>query len=316
MQLGKIIVVDNNSHIESKKVLDEYTSKYSNRIIIIRNETNVGSAIGFGQGMQAAIEQKAEFIWLLDDDLLPEDTALSEIFSCLDKILQNNATEKIMLLSNRINKQNIYLKAIIQKNQNIIIGRKNSFRSLHIFNVINDLSNKFFHKNTIDNTMVNNTNNTQYEPLGAACYGGLFFNVNVIEAIGFPNKNYILYYDDYEYSLRHIKSGGKIFFVTRSIVHDQITSWHDSKYKFAFIEIATHNNFSILYYSIRNSIYFAKTYNIDNKFIFYLNLMVYSLFTCLTALILLRLTNIKVYAQAVKDGIMGRMGLNQKYTLK
>jgi GT2 family glycosyltransferase len=313
-----IIAVDNNSHSESKETLLKYSSGKKLKLCIIENSQNLGSAYGFSQGIKAAIELGAEFIWLLDDDLLPDMDSLLSLLEVWNKLSLTVKTHQLMLLSNRVDRQNIYIRAILSNNPELVIGDKNKFRSFHILKLIHTLSSKFF-VNKEESAFSKKTNMKEfpeYAPIGAACYGGMFFNVSLVDTIGFPDKNYILYYDDYEFSLRHIRQGGEIYFVTKSILRDQVKSWNNSRWKFAFLEIATNRNLSILYCSVRNSVYFEKKYNVDNIFIYYLNLVIYTFFTCLAALIFCRFSNIKVYLQALFDGLNGKLGFNPKYLLK
>ena len=51
-------------------------------------------------------------------------------------------------------------------------------------------------------------------------YGGLFFHRSIIDIIGLPDTNYFLYGDDFDFSYRITKKGGKIFLVTQSVIED------------------------------------------------------------------------------------------------
>jgi len=204
----------------------------------------------------------------MDDDLLPDKNALLNLLEVWDKLSLHIETSKLMLLSNRIDRQNIYMRAIATNSPELVIGDKNKFRSFHILKLINTISSKLFiYKARSAFSIKDNMKEfPESAPIGAACYGGMFFHVSLIDAIGFPDKNYVLYYDDYEFSLRHIKQGGEIYFVTKSILMDQVKSWNNLKRRFAFLEIATNRNLSIIYYSVRNSVFFEKNYNVDNIF--------------------------------------------------
>lgn len=315
MQIGYIVIVNNNSHDESKEVLRKYFSSNKDKIFIINNEKNLGSAAGFSKGIQVALKRNTEFIWLLDDDLLPNTNAIVELFKMWDKITEIEKETTIMLLSNRIHRSNIYIRAVLKNNPDLVIGDKNNFRSLNIFNIINNFFEKVFEFNKEKSKGKNKNNIPDYALIGAACYGGMFFHSKLVEKIGLPDERYVLYYDDYEYSLRHIQRGGKIYFIRDSILEDQIKSWNNSKWKFAFIEIATNRNLPLLYYSIRNSVYFEINHKVDNKCVYYLNLLIYSIVTCLTALLFFRINNLRVYLYALMDGLKGKLGYNSKYPL-
>ncbi len=109
MRVEFIIAVDNNSHSESKEALLKYSSEKKSKLCIIENSENLGSACGFSRGIKAAIELGAEFIWLLDDDLLPDSDSLLSLLEVWDKLSLTVKTHQLMLLSNRIDRQNIYI---------------------------------------------------------------------------------------------------------------------------------------------------------------------------------------------------------------
>ncbi len=314
MGVGKIIVVDNNSHIESKRVLYNYYKKNPLRLQIVENEKNLGSAIGFAQGIKAAMQNGAEFIWLLDDDLLPDNNSLIELFFVWDKINIKDKEAKLMLLSNRIDRSNIYIDAVRYNKPELVLGTKNRFRSFNMFHFFKSIKKKFY-DSKIYSIDINKHKIPEYGLIGAACYGGMFFHKKLVENIGLPDESYVLYYDDYDFSLRHRANNGYIYLATKSILRDQIKSWNNFKWKFAFIEIAKMKNKPVLYYSVRNNVYFEKKFNVDNKIVYYINMIIYSIFTCIASVVLCNLKNCIVYWEALRDGLQGKMGINSKYLL-
>ncbi len=74
-------------------------------------------------------------------------------------------------------------------------------------------------------------------------------------------------------------------------------------------------NYSALYYSIRNRVYFELEYNVDNYIMYLFNAVIYSTIIMCFALVFLKFKNIAVYCQAVIDGMKKRMGFNPDYPL-
>ena len=71
--VDKVIVIDNASEENSKKQLKEYEKENQDRLKVIYLEENIGSAGGYKRGLQEAYEcEECEYIWLLDDDNMPQ----------------------------------------------------------------------------------------------------------------------------------------------------------------------------------------------------------------------------------------------------
>ena len=192
MKVSNIIIVDNNAGAESKKTLNDFKKKYPKKIHIITNQSNAGSACGFAQGMQHALRIKAEYIWLLDDDLLPQDDALCELIKIWEKIDDVDKRKKVILLSNRIDKK-IYLYASQQKKPHIVIGEKNQFRSFHIFFLLNKILQKcidYIHENLTKSNFLGTM--PLYAPVNAGYYGGMFFHRDLVRTLGFPDEKYFV----------------------------------------------------------------------------------------------------------------------------
>lgn len=312
--LYKIIVVDNNSLAESKTVIKQYENSNKNRIHVVYLEKNFGTAIAFTKGMIKAKELESEFIWLLDDDLIIQKDTLEELLIVWNTIGVSHKEESVILLSNRILKK-IYSEAFIRKDPSLIIGRKNQFRSFHLFHIIERISLRLIKKTLPYEDNKNYTNNDPiYGNLMAACYGGMFFHRKLIDRIGYPDEKFVVYMDDFDYSYRNVQNGGLIYFVPKSIVRDQEESWNQKR-SLAIVQIAKNRNYSSLYYSIRNRVYFECKYFVDNMFVYFLNLFIYSFLVTLISIINLKIKNVIVYYHAVYDGLMKRMGLNDKYLL-
>jgi len=282
---------------------------------IISNKINIGTAKAFTQGIQYALALGIEYLWLLDDDLLPQMDALEQIYKVWEDIEDPDKKRHVILLSNRIDKK-IYWYAFINNKPHLVIGEKNQFRSFHIFyfghKILIKFNGKKYDPNTKDELQ---TVGRTYGLINAAYYGGMFFHTDIISNLGYPNERFVVYMDDFDFSHRNILKGGKIFFIPRSVIKDQEQSWNNVQKKFAFLEIAQNKNYPLLYYSIRNRVYFELQYNVNNYLIYAINLMIYSLIVMCFAIIFLKFKNILVYLCAIRDGLLGNMGVNQHYPL-
>ena len=79
--VSNIVVVDNNSHKNSKNQLKALLEKNKDKITVVWNTTNLGSAKAYKQGLQEVkSKDNYDYIWLLDDDNKPKEKALSPLF--------------------------------------------------------------------------------------------------------------------------------------------------------------------------------------------------------------------------------------------
>jgi len=73
---SKIIVVDNNSESFYKKKLFQMKNK---KVEVIFNKNNVGVGMGYNIGIKKSLANKADAIWLLDGDAIPEKDCLNNL---------------------------------------------------------------------------------------------------------------------------------------------------------------------------------------------------------------------------------------------
>ena len=132
---------------------------------------------------------------------------------------------------------------------------------------------------------------------------GLYVSMDIIKKIGLPNKDFFIWFDDTEYSLRIIKYS-KIRNINNAIINHKTKIANEKGYNWKS------------YYSIRNQIYVLKKYygrKELNKFLFKCKLIK------LKHKILAIIKNkdyhkniIKLYEEAISDGINSQLGKKKK----
>lgn len=159
--LDKIIIVDNGSSDGTK----EYLSNLKGENIQIIYQENLGGAGGFHTGLKAAYEQEYDWIWLMDDDV--------EVASdCLENLL------KYSNISKCLHPNKYYIDNVNFKWEQWYDPFRGVTCSLH---------NTSF-KNNKDICFVN-----------VGCFEGMLISREIVNKIGFPNKNYFIVGDDLEY---------------------------------------------------------------------------------------------------------------------
>lgn len=204
-------------------------------IVVDNSKHNSGTARGFTLGMQHV---KDGFIWLLDEDNIPNEdsrSVLREIWSFYGSPLYAFAC-------NRTGYEHIV-------NINSVIGSPNACLGLNVFK----------YKETRRNLA---RIAYGYRSVPVAMYGGLFFHSSLLECIGYPDPDYFMYCDDFEWTYRITKRGGKIFLVDKARISEP-----------------DHPRDSLL--ASRNHLRFQKQF-VTNKFAFKINYYLYLLYLLLT----------------------------------
>ena len=159
-----ILIVDNNSN---DGTFDMINNCNTNRIIYINTRANLGGAGGFAVGIKEAIKRDYDYCWVMDDDTIPEKDAL---------------------------------KSMINKSE--IIGGQFSF----INSLIKWKDESMCKMNIpiIDKEWFNQYSIVKHNvlPLSCCSFVSCLINLEIAKKIGLPIKEFFIYGDDMEYTLR------------------------------------------------------------------------------------------------------------------
>jgi len=308
----EIIVIDN----ASKFKIEEKCKEISEKINVIRFERNTGSAIGFNKGIEIACTGNAEFIWLLDDDNMPEEQGVNYLVNNYRKIENETGVNGgLALLSLREDRKE-YVMSAEKGNAFPFFPKENSFLGVHF----KDITYKVFKKitshlkrNTAEKSLKKNLSTVK---VPVAPYGGLFFQKDLIKEIGLPNKDFYLYADDHEFSYRITRFKKGIFLIPDSKIIDLEKSWFLAKNQ-GFLLSLIHSQSSFrIYYSVRNRIYFERKDLVTNKFIYNINKFLFLFILNSLSLIFKKKQRRELIISAIQDAESNRMGVNDLYTLK
>jgi rhamnopyranosyl-N-acetylglucosaminyl-diphospho-decaprenol beta-1,3/1,4-galactofuranosyltransferase len=189
-----VIVVDNASTDHTATVLAGVTDL---PLQVIRPEENLGGSGGFHLGVEAAYEQGYDRIWLLDDDVVPAP-------DCLSVLMDVDAELADCLMVTREDVQGrLVEKAAIT------------------FDLRNPLRLK------PKTAMVETTYGTRDRmpalvELENVPFEGFLVRRRVVEAIGLPDKDFFIFYDDVDYALRARRAGFHIYAVRDAVLVRQL----------------------------------------------------------------------------------------------
>lgn len=181
----EIIVINNNSADGTAEYLAGIESALPN-LYQIALKGNEGGAGGFYHGIKQAYERKADWIWVMDDDAIPQPDALealieSEVFKYYNSRMQ----ESLGFLASRVDWKNGYIC------------------NMNIPNVARDWNE--LHRKFPCCTKVK-----------SASFVSILINREAVKRVGYPIKEFFIWFDDVEYT-RRIAKQMSAYYIPRSV---------------------------------------------------------------------------------------------------
>lgn len=248
-KLDSIFIIDNCSpdqtyeYLIDNKILNHVQNPYfehdvyiqkDGNIIYVRLPENSGGAGGFHEGVKFAVNDNCDWIWLMDDDIYPDQNALNEF----EKFINSSEEEICALMGTR------YFNNVPFSFESVV----------HNFSLCS--LTEFKEKTVTETELLSNL------PVRILDYPfeGPLLNASKIKEIGLPNKEFFIIGDDTDYALRLNKLG-------KSYILPQVKLFRMIN---PFPEVENGFNFDWKkYYTIRNTIYINKIYgkNFSVKYI-------------------------------------------------
>lgn len=192
-----VIVVNNNSTDGTKEYLSEWSNvKCEFQKKVINLQINSGGSGGFYVGMQEALNINCDWIWVSDDDAYPEKNALENILNFEQKNPQ--IMNNVVALCSKVTD---YGK------KNIGLGhrtRKGTFLGITCFSK----------KVPIEEY------NKDYFSFDYLSYVGSMIRKSTIQSQGLPNKDFFIYFDDFEHSIRLRQKGLFLCIPSSCVIHE------------------------------------------------------------------------------------------------
>lgn len=181
--LSHIVVINNASTDGTVAFLRSQGWLDNDKFTLVTLENNQGGAGGFYAGIEFAYQHKFDYIWLMDDDGLPDKYCLAELMPYAS--------------------EGAYIGPLVLNNEN----PKELTFTLRLPNSKKVLANLADVEKTAKDNVI---------PDIVMPFNGILFSKNMVEKIGLPKSSYFIWGDDMEYTWRAKKAGVKIFTVTRS----------------------------------------------------------------------------------------------------
>lgn len=267
-----ILVVDNASTDGTREAIVEAGYFDQPDFTYLKLDENTGGAGGFHAGLKCSLREHDGWVWLMDDDAMPEREALEKLY--LNAVDPANVYGSVAVFhAEGLKKLCSPAGAVHRKKEGYIEYH-------HLLNTV--------------------------EEVAGIPFLGFFIHRSMVERIGLPREDFFIYWDDLEYSERVKRHGGKLALVRDSIiVHPvpQITTFRFLRMKVAYRSLPPWK----IYYEVRNKIITAKEYLGVSLWTETLPGIIFRL-----SLSLLkekgRISYLRAFLKGISDGMTGRTG--------
>jgi GT2 family glycosyltransferase len=262
----KLIIVDNGSH--NKEAIHNEASKYGERVIILREEKNIGSAGGFAKGLLAACATECDYVLMLDDDNVPEK-GFVDIFS---QTLATFGGKKVVLCGNRFQ---------LQGNEEVFYTPPpyKTTSTGTFFDVISFSKARRFFELFKKDTQVVRGPLTPSIPNESFAYGGTLLPIEAVRKAELPDPSLVLYGDDIEYSWNVKKLGYESYVCISPKIADVDLTFGSSSHIKGLFDPQT-KSFKV-YYRIRNMVRLSLKHSKQMKVVLVTNILVWVTGLCI-----------------------------------
>lgn len=287
---GKIALIANDVSNNVLREIERRKSSDSVKYFIVISKKNIGSSGGYSLGLDEVLNKlKYEYLWLLDDDNCPEADALDALLTCHEKTSNGRSCA-------------IAARRVTPGYHDRFGGwtgglpKEGTCVGFHVFNYFNKLTEK-------------KASEKDVICLPWSVYGGLLIPSELARSIGLPKKDFFLYGDDLEWTLRITRSGKKIFACPKAIIHDLSPSWNAVGGKGSNLRrrIQDLDSFRV-YYEVRNRTWINRQYYPGKIYLYFFNKTIFMISAWVMALRYARLERFRLIKKAIRDGEMGRLG--------
>lgn len=262
----KVVVIDNNSTNNEAELLEKV---YGNNAHIIHCNENLGFAGGNNVGIKYSLEEKADYILLLNNDTTVATNFLEPLVN------KFNSSDQVGITAPQIN----YFK---EPDKIWSAGGK-----------ISRIRSSGFTKSNIKEAKFNKEHKSVTFVSGCC----MLIKRVVILNVGLFDENYFLYTEDTDLCFRTIKAGYKIYVVSKSKIFHKVNSSTEKNLSLL-----------PLYYTTRNRLYLAKKNFASTFFLTFLYITLSMFLKSIFWILAGKKVNLIAVKNAIKDFSDGKMG--------
>lgn len=264
-RVTKLVIVDNGS--QNHADIENGTKEYGDRVALLRNETNLGSAGGFARALEYARDTDCDFVFILDDDSVPEDGAITLFMETLRLF----PDQKVVLCGNRYNvldnKEYFYRPPVTDDTPRGTFFEVFSWKkAVHFLKLLFVRGKKHTKRGPFIPVIPNE----------GFVYGGAFIPIEAVRNTPLPDKSLFLYGDDIEYSWNIKKRGYSSYLCALPRIYDvDLTFGTNNSHIFGQFDKQT-APFKV-YFRIRNMVLLSRRHTKQGKVELLLNIIVWML---------------------------------------
>lgn len=220
-----ILIVDNNSTDGTREYLQRISNTNNEKIHVLSLKENIGGAGGFYEGIRHAMQSAPDWLWLMDDDTIPEKEACEELCKAVD-----------------------------------VLGGNIGFLSSNVYGMNNECMNtprmKMNQKGENGYADWNIHLEKGLVKVDSATFCACFISADAVRKVGLPLRDYFIWGDDTEYTLRLTRYYGQGWLVGKSLVLHKRANGQSLSLK----KEDNPNRIHIYYYYVRNYLINVKLY--------------------------------------------------------
>lgn len=182
--INAIVIVDNKSTDGTQEYLSQFEGNPLFNIVYMPE--NLGGAGGFNQGIRVAVMQGCDWVWAMDDDTIPTPEALENL------VKHKDITPKVGFICSRV----------LWTDDSIHIM---NIPALEPQYVRNRSYNSFMYKGVLF--------------VKTASFVSLMINADAVKLLGLPIKEFFIWRDDVEFTLRIYAAGYDCIYADSSVVY-------------------------------------------------------------------------------------------------
>lgn len=301
--IERIIVVSN----AATAPLHTLRERWPEQVELINLSHNSGSAYGYAVGIEAALREGAEYIWMMDDDNAPTPAAVEILHRELAELGREHGPARVAVLGFRPTQQSDIAQGVPAR---FAIQPRSSYFGFHIAQLPYKLWRRLPWGKPAGTPPARIS-------LPFAPYGGMLAHRSLYQRIGVPLRELVLYADDTEYTRRITEDGGKLYLLTDALIDELELSWNIKAHTRNIYEAFLLGNSDFrAYYTARNQAWFDTHVWVDSPWLLRLNRMIFLLLLRHIAQRHNTPQRLRLLEQAIRDGESRTLGMSQVFPLR
>lgn len=271
-KVRSFVIVDNGC--SSPEEMDDYADRYRDRVVILRQEKNLGYSPAIVKALEYARNTECDYVLVLDDDSVPEPKAIDYFLDVL-KLFPDN---KVVLAGNRVDMPGNAL--VFNRKPFTQISPKGTLFDVFSLKALTNLFRIIFGiSKSADNIFI------PIVPLEAFVTGGSFIPIEAIRKAPLPDSSLFIYGEDLEYSWRILRMGYTCYAVSRPIIRDIDLTFQPKEGSHIVGLFDPNTPTYKVYFRMRNAVIISSRNTVQRRIILVLNVVAWFIGLCFIGLI-------------------------------